>query len=533
MTSYKRQSGNTYNGHCSPKYNALSYTWGRWALKNHEMHEVTAIPVKGTTWPIPRINPAHFTSEDFHNVIADTVDPHPSDVEAPRVDFLWLDVACIHQNTGSPEQAEEIGRQAKIFGGASRVFIRLTTFTLDAINRWAVKMDLQFSIMVDPDFYTKADLSLWVSSMRDLVEAVLADPWFSSLWTLQETYLSPNAYVISRDANKRSFDPWLLNHLSETFNIVAGAIDHNEEIHQLSKDSGLSMMITRSGLLELFNKHLMGLLTVSSNRTTTRREDRIYGIMQIFNLQLGASASDADPRRNFTLSELSDQLGMTLLQKYPIQSQLHIFNGPVALGKGWRINETSTIPDKCRQFYHPKRLQQDIHPTAVLSTHNLNNDIWGIFEGRTIPFRLFARQLLRDWPNTWELGNATVQLDYSLIPHCWLTQDRPDLKILLLGIQILSAANDEAREGWAVGMLLNPTTRPTRSEPSGPVRWTRVGLTIWSINDTRPKIESVGKGHLWAGLKEHISGEKESVTKRLDYLVGEGLVWKIESGLYG
>ena len=97
----------------------MSYTWDRWALKHHELPGVIAIPVKGTAWPIP-VNPAHVTTQHFQNVIADTVELQFSDVKARRVDFLWLDVACIDQTAGSPEQAEEIGRRAKIFESASR-----------------------------------------------------------------------------------------------------------------------------------------------------------------------------------------------------------------------------------------------------------------------------------------------------------------------------------------------------------------------------------------------------------------------------
>ena len=217
------------------------------------------------------------------------------------------------ENRQVSEQAEEIGRQAKIFESASRVFIWLTTFDLDAINCWASKMDSLFRLMVGLKFYTETDLPLWASRMRELVKIVLTDPWFSSPWTLQEAYLSPNAYILSCDARKGLFNSWCLYYLTETFSAIADALDNNDVIRRIGKESGL---------LELFNKHLMDLLTVAGNRTTTREEDRVYAIMQVSNLRLGASAPDADPRHNFTLSELFDQLGMALLQKYHIQSQI-------------------------------------------------------------------------------------------------------------------------------------------------------------------------------------------------------------------
>ena len=87
------------------------------------MPGVNAIPVKGTFWNIPRIDPSHFTAERFIAVLVDTVDPYPSEPDSSRIEFLWLDIACIDQTPGSREKAQEISRQAKIFRGATRVFV--------------------------------------------------------------------------------------------------------------------------------------------------------------------------------------------------------------------------------------------------------------------------------------------------------------------------------------------------------------------------------------------------------------------------
>ncbi|KAI0183592.1 hypothetical protein EV127DRAFT_489611 [Xylaria flabelliformis] len=65
------------------------------------------------------------------------------------------------------------------------------------------------------------------------------------------------------------------------------------------------------------------LLTASHLRTTTNPVDRVYGIMQIFNLQLG-KADKYMEKRNFTLVDLTDELSAMLILKYPITSQLII-----------------------------------------------------------------------------------------------------------------------------------------------------------------------------------------------------------------
>ena len=123
LRSYERQPGNLYGGHVCPKYNALSYTWGRWQLEENEMPDVKAIGIKQTSWTIPRIDPSHFTAEKFAAVISDCASPHPLERNGVTVEFLWLDVACIDQTPGSREKALEIGRQAKIFRRAETVFV--------------------------------------------------------------------------------------------------------------------------------------------------------------------------------------------------------------------------------------------------------------------------------------------------------------------------------------------------------------------------------------------------------------------------
>ena len=140
MTSHEWTSGNIYGDHVAPRYNAISYTWGRFDLlyapdgcNKTVLRRTTSIKIEGTTWAanIPRIDPQHFRVVDFQNVIARSLDLcEPNDVE-----FVWLDIACIDQRNG-PQKAAEIGRQADIFKGAQNVFIwltRLSTFGMKEI----------------------------------------------------------------------------------------------------------------------------------------------------------------------------------------------------------------------------------------------------------------------------------------------------------------------------------------------------------------------------------------------------------------
>jgi hypothetical protein len=141
MTSHKWQPGNRYNGQCEPRYNAISYTWGRWRLNDDllEKPNVDALPIKGVPWKVPRIDPAHFTVEQFDAAIRRAMEQIPTELlsadtgrsrrllkifpEPPE--FLWLDVACIDQRETAEGKAE-VGRQARIFRIAHQVYMWLS-----------------------------------------------------------------------------------------------------------------------------------------------------------------------------------------------------------------------------------------------------------------------------------------------------------------------------------------------------------------------------------------------------------------------
>ncbi|KAF2122745.1 hypothetical protein BDV96DRAFT_561308 [Lophiotrema nucula] len=65
MTSYERKSDNTYNGHKEPRYNILTYTWGRFPGSKHDC----SITVAGIDWRIPAVRPDHFTIGEFEHTI--------------------------------------------------------------------------------------------------------------------------------------------------------------------------------------------------------------------------------------------------------------------------------------------------------------------------------------------------------------------------------------------------------------------------------------------------------------------------------
>lgn len=86
MTSYERtddQDTYWYGDFKQPRYNILTYTWGRW-----EVSYAPSLRVEGLTWKIPSISPDHFTVEQFEQVMKRM---------CQTADFVWIDVACIDQ----------------------------------------------------------------------------------------------------------------------------------------------------------------------------------------------------------------------------------------------------------------------------------------------------------------------------------------------------------------------------------------------------------------------------------------------------
>lgn len=144
MLSLERTPGNVYTGIGAngaevsarePRYNAISYTWGRYWLDQpnlskacRRLRKVRGIGVQGVTWNVPRIDPARFTAEMFEKVLWET-----SKVK-PETCLVWVDVACIDQEDRAV-QGLEIGRQGRIFRSAETVTVWLHEHESSALRK--------------------------------------------------------------------------------------------------------------------------------------------------------------------------------------------------------------------------------------------------------------------------------------------------------------------------------------------------------------------------------------------------------------
>ncbi|KAI0455035.1 hypothetical protein F5B21DRAFT_473494 [Xylaria acuta] len=467
MCSMSWAPGNVYGGsYKEPQYAVLSYTWGRWELSSDHKPPHAALKVVGTQWKIPPVSEELFTVDEIETTIRKCV------CEA-GVDFIWVDVACIDQRAGSPQKMQEIGRQAKIFGRASRAFIWLLpmpNFTKydnsyaqvldpetsathssecptlleqwlrvlerayiqlkDIYGRWRLEFGASSSNMTEilessGNLGKPARATFWhfIRAVNPVLFTLTSMPWFSSIWTLQEAFLQPTSILVDRTGS------FAKSHISGNLYILQDVLIYCKVFYQLcstSKEFHTSTqinlwelqwieMIERTGLHNLADRDRLTLYSCTSERNAMDERDRIYGIMQIWNFQVGAAASaqlllpataekeeeqDQDSpmqqgQREWTLEDLELELGKCLLLELPIESQIQVHELPVEHRQSWRISRASATPLNFLKFnasgHLTGRLNSSVPIAAKLGLRKVNRRTYAYFEGVACEFEAVRR----------------------------------------------------------------------------------------------------------------------------------------------
>jgi hypothetical protein len=546
-----------------PKYNAISYTWGRWQLKDGEKPHVKALDVKGTPWEIPRIDPGkHFSVEQFRQVVLRATDsehllevneievsksvgflPPPADTrkQLDKVDFIWLDVACIDQRFGS-NSMEELGRQAKIFKGARSVYIWLSSqkvVELQTLLGELGKLVEKLNCLSGSHHLLRSVEKSWQDAAFRILQALLQDPWFTSLWTLQEAFLCPHAIFLSQEAQT------VMLELAQTSPAtLKSLLLHCEILNQVSvqsiaakfnspRDWRLTSLMRMAGLSALAMNSPMALYSIARFRKATYELDQVYGIMQVFDLQLGKAAKEADPDQEFTLQELEDQLGAALLKHFPILSQLHTFIEPADFGKGWRIGRSSAIPELVKEIPCFGVMKTANHKSLCeLTTTYFRGSQWGYVRGKACSFESLqlAWAQADQQPFAQTLQGRTIQniaLDLGDVfgPDCpeyaavniprngrqhrlasWMAEHFQE-KLRTIILAHCSQADDCHDDGqsYIIGLIV---IRQTRDDIT---YWHRIGICVWYLTHTM----------------NGIGAPEES------FLAGRHDAWQLLEGLYG
>jgi hypothetical protein len=527
MISVEREGKNTYMGVDKPQYNIISYTWGRF-----EVREGPSLQVKNVSWKIPSINPSRFTVEEFETTLR---------LVSPEGGFVWVDVACIDQENETIKM-DEIGRQAGIFFNAKDAFIWLHGSSLrqlqekfdkffDLVARlegesiYDVSFDESTTITInwepdnaDSEFSIGENTFLphclkdrqWIIDMQRALSGIIEDKWFSSLWTLQEASLRPTASIVSRDGSlipRNGFAEIALANFVHGVGEIERHLLKTKEIARRNGDHGLVGVFPLIQLLEA-SVQCMGLCSWENpvtlygsarSRQCVNPLDRIYGIMQIFGFRLGASA---DPTRSYTLDELEHQFAAAINMGSPVMGQLFVHSASIELGKCWRVAQTSDM-------------------STVLRLNNLMNLPLARFEldgnnrpkltGLICQFRRISQQWTlaetrNEGYNFWSVDGAvhSIVLDENEYWHSRLPEDLRHIDTenfaenQLLANMILERCGDDI-EVFLLGRLVDPDEdeddSPTTHGSVGllgrqnafgdRIVWQRLGVCVWAMDVSR------------------------------------------------
>ncbi|KAF2122738.1 hypothetical protein BDV96DRAFT_656398 [Lophiotrema nucula] len=354
MTSFERNGTCEYLGIERPQYAIITYTWGRFTAPDGG----PALPVEGTTWVIP---PVHcFSVELFFATIKNI---------GSRYDWLWLDVACIDQIDEQVKMAE-VARQVGIFHGAAEAFAWLHSLdSLVACRSISILAEIGGYDVLGQDHvwdYETEQLRLNLSlnyyrvrldSVEKALQALIADPWFTSLWTLQESILRRDAQLLSADGEPILYETQEMGDTKQACTIAllngwCAGIWHDLKYYangrKLSKAeqvqaSTITNLIERVGLnfASAINPNVQ--YGAARFRETKYPKDRVYGIYGIYRTVFPSSFRLPGPAE-VTPDELELFFASALNKFCPWIAQCFVHLAQPRPGHSWCITQDSTVP---------------------------------------------------------------------------------------------------------------------------------------------------------------------------------------------
>lgn len=368
MTSFERQPGNVYAGETEPKYSIVSYTWGRYTVPDGQR-----LPVHGITWQTPAIDESKFKIEDFSHMLRKAAGSNR---------FIWVDIACIDQDNYAVKM-EEVGRQAGIFANADQAFVWIWTLPGTALQE-SMSPIIKYGFHLGEVLIDYGDTSEMSAAVHSAVNRVLNDPWFTSLWTLQEGFLREDAVFLAKDArhvlSPRSTGcawpdvprPTVTSNTMTVYSFtdrlwitlefleVPRGPFHSDGLERINKAT--AEQIYRTGYNSPPSENPNVQYGRARFRKTTYEVDRIYGIMAAYNISVGAAAPGADVKRVYTLPELQEEFAIAINAKSALLGQLFVHLSQPCEGKTWQITQESRVPPAfsvARQHLHPPSFTVD------------------------------------------------------------------------------------------------------------------------------------------------------------------------------
>ena len=266
-----------------PNYIAISHTWGRWIIDG------PPVSLLGTPWLIPQN--MRFEVAQLAEILQAVPLPHR---------YIWLDLVCIPQDHS--ERANiEISRQAMIFREAS-----FTIMWLSDVPRWKYLLSviewlcLDFSL--DTGFLGEKpegamsqeeatppppiELLNSASETEAKVDSSSPNPWFTSLWTLQEICLRPDMLICNSAwefLTIRENIPITFDELVALSQASSNIDERRAECPSSRKPKGvveLGSLLTSTGLSGLLTMSRPSILILGNHRhCLERRAEAIMAVM--------------------------------------------------------------------------------------------------------------------------------------------------------------------------------------------------------------------------------------------------------------
>ncbi|KAI0553861.1 heterokaryon incompatibility protein-domain-containing protein [Xylaria curta] len=368
LTSYERSDNNTYNGIKEPAYSILSYTWGRFQVKDPGVSK--SLPIKGVSWEIPTIQESHFTVDQFHKVL--------NLMRLDNTEWAWVDIACIDQEN-TKIKMDEVGKQASIFRAARWAYVWLSHLSTEACFRsfgLIERIDNIWPKYILHDTSAE-EMKLLLRYLREALDSIYLDPWFTSLWTLQEIMMRNDALIVSSEGaivtqcipayavrggvsnlaafykEQVSIWPMFFNRIAsdwrrvhdEVLRFAAKVENSDYDVHLQCKQIG--QLIDSTGINHVSSNNPNIQYGVAKYRKTEYPEDRVYGIMQIYNIRVGQSIRPDDLP---SLDELKEEFGFAINCKSIVQGQAFVHTSTSKPKLSWCITEYSDVPQGLRNI---------------------------------------------------------------------------------------------------------------------------------------------------------------------------------------
>ncbi len=343
-----------------------------------------------------------------------------------------------------------------------------------------------------------------IQNVDSCITLLLSDPWFSSLWTLQEAALAHEAQVLCRDGEAVFSGGGPCNgfeHISGIINqfnndcmralVFAGSSggggDGIRRTHPrtVALFANICRVIQRVALPELRHGNRLALYAAAGRRSATEPCDYVYGIQQIFRYRVGATAEAEGggggeeggrrPDRGWSLAGLEVELGKKILADHPVDGQMHVFQEPVARGRRWHIGLSSRVPVPLAGMGHAWTALWELgarsqHDVAVQRVDGLS---LARFRGRTCDYgRLHASWMLPPAAANGETSYFRVLLDAVSADEARLSGEPPEYRAVGHMRDIWPGSEQNAMSAWLASAYDPSRLRVLRlGSRGGDVRW--------------------------------------------------------------